>query len=320
MRVSLTLKGHGGDGGIDEVCDAGGANPAAFNTVSSRGIRGDSAIAQLQHYVVPRALSSGSVGVGGEFAPDSTECILGYTVYAGAAEPCTQEIAEWVTRGDKARWLACLNPHSYAVARERPDFRDALMNADWLVPDGVGVVYASRALGGRIRSRITGFDIFDGVNRALDSRGGARVFFIGSTEETLRAIREKMALDYPNLRVVGTYSPPFKPEYSDAEIDQMIDAINASKPDVLWVGLTAPKQETWIHQVRERVDVKFVAAIGAVFDFYTGRIRRSPPVFQRFGLEWLPRLIQEPRRLWKRMFVSAPVFVRDVALERVVRD
>jgi N-acetylglucosaminyldiphosphoundecaprenol N-acetyl-beta-D-mannosaminyltransferase len=78
---------------------------------------------------------------------------------------------------------------------------------------------------------------------------------------------------------------------------------------VLWVGMTAPKQESWIHQLRERLDVRFAAAIGAVFDFYIGRIKRSPPAFQTLGLEWLPRLVQEPRRLWRRMFVSAPIFM-----------
>ena len=89
----------------------------------------------------------------------------------------------------------------------------------------------------------------------------------------------------------------------------MILAINAAAPDVLWVGMTAPKQEKWIRANQDRLNVRFAGAIGAVFDFYTGKIKRSHPVFQRFGLEWLPRLLQEPRRLWRRMFLSAPVFV-----------
>jgi N-acetylglucosaminyldiphosphoundecaprenol N-acetyl-beta-D-mannosaminyltransferase len=316
---SALKRSEADDLSVSDGDDSRGPALRPFDRVPARGVRADSGIGRLQHYVDPSvAVSDGTLQA--RPAKISTERILGYSVYAGTVEPCTEEIADWVTRGGNARWLACLNPHSYAVAREKPDFRDALLDADWLIPDGVGVVYASRALGGRIRDRITGFDVFDGVNRVLDSRGGARVFFLGSTEETLRDIREKMALDYPNLQVVGTYSPPFRPEYSTSEIDEMIDAINAAKPDVLWVGMTAPKQETWIRQVRGRIDAKFVAAIGAVFDFYTGRIQRSPPVFQRLGLEWLPRLLQEPRRLWRRMFVSAPIFVRDVARERALRS
>jgi len=91
----------------------------------------------------------------------------------------------------------------------------------------------------------------------------------------------------------------------------MIDAINATQADVLWVGMTAPKQEKWIYVNRERLEVRFAAAIGAVFDFYTGRVKRSHPVFQWLGLEWLPRLVQQPRRLWRRMFISAPIFLWD---------
>lgn len=214
------------------------------------------------------------------------------------------------------RWLACLNPHSYAVALDRPEFEAALHGADWLVADGVGVVIASRLRGGAVRQRITGSDVFHGVHRRLEGNGGGKVFFIGSTEETLSRIREKMARDYPRVEIVGTYSPPFKPEYSAAELDLMVETINAARPDVLWVGMTAPKQELWIHALRDRLDVRFAAAIGAVFDFYIGRIKRSPAAFQALGLEWLPRLVQEPRRLWRRMFVSAPIFMWHVMTGR----
>jgi len=97
----------------------------------------------------------------------------------------------------------------------------------------------------------------------------------------------------------------------------MISAINAARPDVLWVGMTAPKQEKWIHQNRHRLQVKFIGAIGAVIDFYTGRVKRSHPVFRKLGLEWLPRLLQEPRRLWRRMGVSAPIFVMEVVRRKM---
>ncbi|KJS08382.1 MAG: hypothetical protein VR73_05950 [Gammaproteobacteria bacterium BRH_c0] len=209
------------------------------------------------------------------------------------------------------QWLACLNPHSYAVAKGDAQFNAALMDADWLIPDGAGILLASRIQGGNIRERITGSDIFWQMHKLMDRAGGLRVFFLGSTEETLTLIYSKMAVDFPNIQVVGTYSPPFKPEYSPQELDEMIDAINATQADVLWVGMTAPKQEKWIYVNRERLEVRFAAAIGAVFDFYTGRVKRSHPVFQWLGLEWLPRLVQQPRRLWRRMFISAPIFLWD---------
>ncbi len=239
------------------------------------------------------------------------ETILSYQVYAEGELACLSNIKSSFEAGQTCRWLACINPHSYAVALKDVAFSQALHAADWLIPDGVGVVWASRILGGRIRQRVTGSDIFHGVLSTLNLEGNYSVFFLGSTEETLTLMRQRMAVDYPNLKVAGTYSPPFKPIYSTAELDEMVNAINAVEPDVLWVGMTAPKQEKWIHENRARLKVKFAGAIGAVFDFYTGRVKRSHPVFQRLGLEWLPRLVQQPRRLWRRMFVSAPIFLLD---------
>jgi len=245
----------------------------------------------------------------------TTDCnfMLGFGIFAGDSRLCVARIAQWVSSGDRPRWLACLNPHSYVEALRRPDFARALEAADWLVPDGTGVTLASRILGAGIRARVTGSDVFTGLSRHLDERGGARVFFLGSTPETLAAIQARYERDYPNLRVVGTYAPPFRTEFSEADYDAMAATINAVRPDVLWVGMGAPKQEISIHHLRDRLDVHFAAAIGAVFDFYAGRVNRASPLFRRLGLEWLPRLLQEPRRLWRRMFVSAPVFLWHVA-------
>ena len=97
----------------------------------------------------------------------------------------------------------------------------------------------------------------------------------------------------------------------------MIGAVNRAGPDVLWVGMTAPKQEKWIYENRDKLHVKLIAAVGAVFDFYTGNVKRSHPWFLEHGLEWLPRLLQEPRRLWRRTFISAPVFFWLVFMQRI---
>lgn len=244
------------------------------------------------------------------------EDILGYQVNSGGVNACATDVMSWVRSGDSCRWLACFNPHSYAVARGRPDFSRVLREADWLVPDGAGVVLASHAMGGEINERVTGSDIFREVNEFLNNIGGS-AFLLGATEETLAAMRVRLAHDFPALRVAGTYSPPFKPTFSADENEKMISAVNAATPDVLWVGMTSPKQDLWISENRYRLNVKFAAAIGAVFDFYSGRVKRSHPVFQRIGLEWLPRLVQEPRRLWRRTFVSAPIFLWDIARARL---
>lgn len=245
--------------------------------------------------------------------------ILGYAVQTGSMSECVQEIQEALSlKEPNCRWLACLNPHSYAVARDDLDFANALKSADWIIPDGIGVVIASRILGGSIAERITGFDIFEGVMQALDRCEG-RVFFLGSTEETLALVVEHMSRDYPKITLAGTYSPPFKAEFETDDIAEMLAAINGTRTDVLWVGMTAPKQEKWIAQNREQLPVIFAGAIGAVFDFYSGRVGRSHLLFRKVGLEWLPRLVQQPGRLWRRTIISAPIFIWDVIRLRLTR-
>ncbi len=243
--------------------------------------------------------------------------MLGYGIFDGDARRCVATIAAWVAAGTGPRWLACLNPHSWVEAQRRPDFARALAEADWLVPDGTGVTLASRILGAGIDARVTGSDVFEGLSRLLDQRGGARVFFLGATPDTLAAIRERYQREYPRIEVVGTYAPPFRAEFGEADYDAMAAAINAARPEVLWVGLGAPKQELSILRLRGRLQVQFAAAIGAVFDFYAGKVERASPWLRRLGLEWLPRLLREPRRLWRRMFVSAPIFLWHVALARL---
>lgn len=237
------------------------------------------------------------------------EAILGYNVVNCELMVCVDSILRKLGESDDVNWLACINPHSYAVALDDGEFSEALQSADWLIPDGSGIVLASRLLGGSIRQRITGSDIFAAINSKANELGGVSVFFLGSTPDCLEKIHVKMELDYPKICFAGSYSPPFKQEYSEEELNLMIAAINQARPDVLWVGMTAPKQEKWIYQNLHRLDVRFVAAIGAVFDFYIGRVVRSHPFFQQLGLEWLPRLIQEPKRLWRRMVISAPIFI-----------
>ncbi len=245
------------------------------------------------------------------------EWILGYDVYSRTMRECVREIADSVQKNEKHQWLACLNPHSYVMALRLPAFASALMGANWLIPDGAGIVLASKVLGGRIHGRITGPDLFEALHDELQSRDGATVFFLGSTEDNLTKIREKMQHDWPGIEVVGTYSPPFKATFSVEDTNEMISAVNVAKPDLLWVGMTAPKQEQWIADAIDRLDVKFAGSIGAVFDFYVGRIRRSHPLFRTMGLEWLPRLFQEPRRLWRRMLISAPIFLWHVFKARI---
>ncbi len=247
----------------------------------------------------------------------NTENILGYHIMTETKDRCIGRIMDGIYGREKRKVLVCANPHSLEVARRDPLFDEALKSADFLIPDGVGIVIASKINRGRIKDRITGSDVFQEVSSALNERRGYRYFFLGSTEDNLRCIREKMSNDFPCIDVAGTYSPPFREDFDDRENGEMVAAINTVKPHVLWVGMTAPRQEKWIHLNRRRLDVSFIAAVGAVFDFYTGRVKRSHPVFRSMGLEWLPRLVRDPVRLWRRNFVSNPKFLIRVTREVV---
>jgi len=247
------------------------------------------------------------------------EFILGYRIITETKERCVARIVEWIENGEECRFLACANPHSLQVARKDPFFEEALKSADILIPDGSGLLLGARILGVGIESRVTGSDIFLGLSRVLNGRTGYSQFFLGTTEENLNNLRQKAEREFPSILTAGTYSPPFRDDFSEAENREMLQAINNASPDILWVGMTAPKQEKWIYKNRNRLKVKFVAAVGAVFDFYTGRVKRSHPVFQNMGLEWLPRLVRQPRRMWKRNFVSNTSFVVRVVGEAVRR-
>ena len=240
---------------------------------------------------------------------------MGYLVEASPREMCLAEMLD-VIDGDQreCRWMACLNVHSYVVAKDDVAFGKALRSANWLVPDGIAMVWSSRMMGRQIAERITGPDVFDGIMTALNQRGGS-VFFLGSTEHNLSQISKRLTKDYPNVRLAGTYSPPFNPKFTDAELNAMVNAVAGSGADVLWVGMTAPKQEKWIAANYQRLPVKYAGAIGAVFDFYSGQLQRANPRIQKLGLEWLHRLIMQPRRHWRRIAYSIPRFLVDMILE-----
>ncbi len=240
----------------------------------------------------------------------SLKSVLDYPITSKSAKECIAETANYLKKGTKGNYLVCACPHSLEVARHDDIFDNAIMNASLIIPDGIGILLASKIQGGDVRERITGYDIFLGLSKALNSKSSnSRYFFLGSSMETLVKIKNRMELDFTNIKIAGIYSPPFKSEFSDEDNRLMVEAINNANPDVLWVGMTAPKQEKWIYQHRDKLDVKFLAAIGAVFDFYAGNKKKAPPAIQKIGLEWAYRFVQEPRRMWRRNMISTPKFI-----------
>jgi N-acetylglucosaminyldiphosphoundecaprenol N-acetyl-beta-D-mannosaminyltransferase len=245
---------------------------------------------------------------------ETTENILGYPITTLGKEDCVGVIIEWIVSGQTCKYLVCANPHSLELANRDLDFRNAILNADLVTPDGVGITIASKILRGRIDSRVTGSDIFQGISCALNEMRGYSYFFLGSTEENLSLIQSRVRQDFPNIKIAGTFSPPFKDDFTVDENLTMLQAINRAQPDVLWVGMTAPKQEKWIHQNKSNLNANFIGAIGAVFDFYVGTVKRSSPWFLDHGMEWLPRLLREPGRLWYPNFVSGPTYLMRVIM------
>ena len=220
----------------------------------------------------------------------------------------TEEALHAINRGISQRVFVCANPHSLVVAQGDLSFQSALTQANLVVADGVGVSLIARMVGVQIGPRITGTDYFQAVLNALQQRGGGRVFFFGSSQLVLDLIATRFANDFPALTLCGTLSPPFG-SWSDEENRRMVQVINDAKPDVLWVGMTAPKQEKWVEANRRQLNTPVIGSIGAVFDFYAGTYSRAPQWICQFGFEWAYRFILEPRRMWQRNVVSAPKFV-----------
>lgn len=237
-----------------------------------------------------------------------------------------------------------INAHSYNVARRDGEFAEALTNGDALIPDGMSIVKACHWLKAKSqpKERIAGWDLFshemarldEASRKAMEAAGDTglssassdnsrsnekTVMFMGSSEHTLSLVRQECSRRYPHLRVV-TYSPPYKPEFSADDNRAIIGAINGAAPDLLWIGMTAPKQEKWTYSHWDELDVNcHVGTIGAVFDFFAGTVVRAPLWWQRHGLEWLYRLLKEPRRMWRRYIIGNTVFLCHVFGERLGR-
>lgn len=213
-----------------------------------------------------------------------------------------------------------INAHSYNTALKDSLFAEALQKGDVLIPDGASIVMACRWLKAKSQptERIAGWDLFELEMERLNRKGG-KCFFMGSSEKVLGLIREKAARVYPNI-TVETYSPPYKPEFNEEDNRAIIGAINAAKPDLLWIGMTAPKQEKWTYTHWNELDIDcHCGNIGAVFDFFAGTVERAPKWWQEHSLEWLYRLMKEPKRMWRRYIIGNALFLLNVAKEKFNR-
>ena len=197
--------------------------------------------------------------------------------------------------------------HGIIEAQDDQDFKKILNDSDFCVPDGMPLVWLSKLAGNYEVERVFGPDLMLRLSAFLGANNGS-AFYYGGAPGVAQELADTMAQSYPGLQTAGTYYPPFR-DLTDAEASSIVKTINLSGADVVWVGLSTPKQERWMSKYRPNLNVPVLLGVGAAFDYNIGRIQRAPSWMQQCGLEWLYRLIQEPRRLWKRYFRNNPLFL-----------
>ena len=230
--------------------------------------------------------------------------------------PIVESVDQLKTLPQGKLLINTINAHSYNTALKDSLFAEALIKGDVLIPDGASIVKVCKWLKmqSQPRERIAGWDLFVLEMNRLNEKGG-RCMFMGSSENVLALIKQRAAVDYPNLEVV-TYSPPYKPEFSQEDNAAIVSAINEANPDLLWIGMTAPKQEKWIYSNWQKLNIhSHVGTVGAVFDFYAGTTERAPLWWQQHSLEWFYRLIKEPRRMWRRYLIGNVLFLWNICKE-----
>lgn len=216
---------------------------------------------------------------------------------------------------DKQLVINTINQYSFCVAENDSDFKSALLGSDILLPDGIGVVWSNFFINRKIIQKIAGADLHSYLLTKINQESG-KCFYLGSSDEVLKKIKERMLIEYPHIEL-EMYSPPFAIEFSEADSQNMIQKINLFSPDVLFVGMTAPKQEKWVFHNKTFLNVKIICSIGAVFDFYAGTIKRPNEIMIGLGLEWFGRFLKQPNRMWKRYFYFGPVFLHRTFIHKV---
>ena len=237
--------------------------------------------------------------------------VVGVRVDAVQLPEAVGRIKRWIDNREYGKYVAVTGMHGVAESRQDPRFREILNQAALVVPDGMPLVWLGRWHGHSLRRRVTGSELMLAFCRETGSQ--PRHFFYGGApgvaEDLARQLHEQF-----NITVAGTYTPPFRP-LSEAEEADLTSHVHAAAPDILWVGLSTPKQERWMSDHHLKLKVPVILGVGAAFDMNSGRLKRAPAWMRESGLEWFYRLLSEPRRLWRRYLVTIPQSVWSISLE-----
>jgi len=237
--------------------------------------------------------------------------LFGFQLDAIDLDEAVRQIYQWVvTRTRRCRFVVTPNADHAVLFQENAALRSAYANASLVLADGMPVVAAARMLGRALPGRVAGSDLAPALFAAAEQRGGLRPFLLGAAPGVAERAAENIHRRWPSVEVVGTHSPPLGFEKSQHENELILSKISAARPDVLIVGLGAPKQELWVNAHREQIDAAVTLCVGATIDFLAGEKKRAPLWMRRGGLEWLHRVASEPRRLFKRYARDAWIFPR----------
>jgi N-acetylglucosaminyldiphosphoundecaprenol N-acetyl-beta-D-mannosaminyltransferase len=244
---------------------------------------------------------------GGDLIPAKEDQvdILGVRVSAINLNDAARTIERWISKGSR-NYVCVTGAHGIMESRRNRRLGSIHNEAGMVVPDGMPLVWLSRLLGKRGVRRVYGPDLMRELT-AVSARRGYRQFYYGGAEGVADRLRRELTAAHPGLQIAGTLCPPFR-ELTPAEDRAVVDTINGARPDIVWVGLSTPKQEFWMADHLGRIEVAVMVGVGAAFDFLAGTKRQAPSWMQQVGLEWLFRLCSEPRRLWRRYAYIVPGF------------
>jgi N-acetylglucosaminyldiphosphoundecaprenol N-acetyl-beta-D-mannosaminyltransferase len=238
--------------------------------------------------------------------------VLGVKVSAVNLSTAVDMADRWI--GAKNRGYICVTGvHGVMEAQKDAEFLHILNHAFINTPDGMPMSWVGHLQGLSQMDRVFGPDFMAAMCQ-LSVERGYRHFLYGGEPGVAELLKETLQRRFPGLRVVGTYTPPFR-NLSAAEEDDVLTQVQVSKPHILWVGLSTPKQERFMAHYIDRLEVPLLVGVGAAFDYHTGRVRDCPHWIKRAGLQWVHRLLQDPKRLWKRYLRNNPVFIWNIALQ-----
>ncbi|MGB7437274.1 MAG: WecB/TagA/CpsF family glycosyltransferase [Candidatus Acidiferrum sp.] len=247
------------------------------------------------------------IEVSSKMKQDTSFQVLGVPIAALQNPDVIAQMEKWIARRERTRYICVANVHVIMEARHDPSFREVLQSADLCIPDGMPLVWIGRSRGHALRKPVCGPDLLIDFCRKTEEAGYAH-FFLGGRPGVANKLANKLQCRFPSMRVVGICSPPFR-KLTQQEDYEIVERINRAAPDVLWVGLGCPKQERWMREHRDNLRVPVVVGVGQAFDIHSGETARAPLWMRERGLEWLFRLCQEPRRLWRRYLIYNTKFI-----------